>query len=108
MESALSAADHFQQFLLIRQTHLLRLHPEILDHLLILQGVLVIRFRAELSSFYHIYLLCHLFILNYFIETMQPITTHICIGIRFYCTISENYCKPFPETLTCSPAYNRA
>ena len=26
----------------------------------------------------------------------------------FYFTILENYCKSFPETLTGSPAYNRA
>ena len=53
------ATDHFQELLLIRQVHLLSLHPKIFNHLLILQSVLVIRLCPKLPPFYDIYLLCH-------------------------------------------------
>jgi len=84
MESTPAAADHFQQFLLICQAHLLRLYPKILDHLLILQGILIIRLRAELSPLYHIYLLCHLSILNLKSVFSQSMHVYIDIYILLY------------------------
>ena len=58
--------------------------PKILDHLLILQGILIIRLRAELSPLYHIYLLCHLSILNLKSVFSQSMHVYIDIYILLY------------------------